>query len=82
MREGDLWWATLRKAILHEADLSGARLQGADLVGADLSGAKLRTAFLDEADLTGATGITSEELEKQTIMPLQGTTMPDGSIHP
>ncbi len=75
-----------RVANLSDADLSRALLSGADLSGTDLSGAILSRADLSDADLSNAnlkdaTGITTEELEKQAKS-LQDATMPDGSIHP
>ena len=59
---------------------SGAYLVGANLHEANLSGVDLSTADLSGANLKGVIGITVEELEKQAKL-LQGTTMPDGSIH-
>lgn len=64
---------------INESD--GTNLSGANLSGADLSGANLSGAILHGACLKDATGITSEELEKQANS-LKGATMPDGSIHP
>ncbi len=82
----DLNGAFLNGAFLNGANLSGADLNGAFLNGANLSGADLHGAFLHGANLSGAnlkgtTGITLEELEKDAKS-LQGTTMPDGSVHP
>jgi uncharacterized protein YjbI with pentapeptide repeats len=78
--------AELRAANLRSANLMGTELAGADLRNADLSGAALHNAVLAgvdfrNANLNGATGITNEELEKQTNQ-LEGATMPDGSKHP
>jgi len=92
----NLYRASLREANLEEIDLSGANLQranlmhanlqkanlgGANLQGTRLLGADLQGARLFGANLKDATGITIEELEKQTKS-LKGATMPDGSIHP
>jgi uncharacterized protein YjbI with pentapeptide repeats len=78
----DLRGADLRRADLNEADLGGAMLSGADLHGADLSGgADFSGADLSNANLKAATGITTEELEKQAKS-LKGAIMPDGSKHP
>jgi uncharacterized protein YjbI with pentapeptide repeats len=87
----DLSHAHLSGAYLLGADLSGADLSFADLSGAHLSGAHLRGAKLSRADLlgadlsaanlTGAFGVTKERLEGQASS-LEGTVMPDGSIHP
>jgi uncharacterized protein YjbI with pentapeptide repeats len=82
----DLNGAFLHKAFLNGANLSGADLNGANLSEANLSGANLHGAFLHGANLSGANlkdtaGITIEELEKDAKS-LQGTAMPDGSVHP
>jgi hypothetical protein len=87
----DLSHAHLSGAYLLGADLSGADLSFADLSGAHLSGAHLRGAKLSRADLlgadlsaanlTGVFGVTKERLEGQASS-LEGTVMPDGSIHP
>jgi len=90
-----LYFAALAKtdlsgAILGGADLTNAVLCGA-ILGADLppglhpgwgkfSGATFFQADLSGADLKGATGIVTEELEKQAKS-LKGATMPDGTIH-
>ncbi len=72
--EANLRGANLREANLYAADLTHAKLPGAKLFGANLRGANLR-----EANLRGAT-VTPEQLSQARS--LQGTTMPDGSIHP
>ena len=78
--------ATLTNADLRGTDLSDVYLYSSDLSGANLSGANLSGALLPHANLSGATGVTEQSLERQ-ILPeasygLDGTTMPDGSIHP
>ncbi len=73
--------AALSNADLSFADLSGAHLSGAHLRGAKLSRADLLGADLSAANLTGAFGVTKERLEGQASS-LEGTVMPDGSIHP
>ena len=77
----DLRGADLRGAKLDSATLSYANLSGAYLNSATLSGANLSGADLSGANLQSAAGITIEELEKQAKS-LQGTIMPDGTIHP
>jgi uncharacterized protein YjbI with pentapeptide repeats len=84
--EAFLSGANLRKSDLRGADLSfadliGSLLSGANLSEANLSEADLSEADLSEANLKDATGITTEELEKQ-VKSLKGATMPDGSKHP
>ena len=91
LRGANLRGANLRSATLHFAELHFAKLSGAFLNSADLSNADLSNADLSRANLTGAildgavlksaTGITIEELEKQTSS-LKGAILPDGSIHP
>ena len=82
LRDANLRDAKLWNADLSAADLRGAMLSGADLHGADLSGgADFSGADLSNANLKTATGITTEELEKQAKS-LQGAIMPDGSKHP
>ena len=58
---------------LIDADLSGAELVGLDLTGTDLSGADVSGANLSEA------ADNDEQLE--TVWSLEGTTMPDGTVH-
>jgi uncharacterized protein YjbI with pentapeptide repeats len=72
--------ADLSDAILRAADLSYTNLVGVNLSGAYLLEADLSGADLSGANLKGATGVTVEELEKQTKS-LKGATMPDGSLH-
>jgi uncharacterized protein YjbI with pentapeptide repeats len=85
MRRVDLHGANLEGADLHGANLRAADLGAANLSRADLSSAQLDIANLSAADLSAAilkdaTGTTSEGLDEATS--LQGTTMPDGSLHP
>jgi uncharacterized protein YjbI with pentapeptide repeats len=80
----NLFRANLSKANLSEANLKGANLSGAYLLGTNLSGADLSEADLSFAEL-GAVNlnrawVTREQVEQAKS--LQGTTMPDGSIHP
>jgi hypothetical protein len=89
----DLSYADLRGANLIGSDLSDANLRGADLShadlnGADLSRANLREVFLSHADLSGAdltkanlanTTVTAEQLAQTKT--LEGTTLPDGTVH-
>ena len=92
-RGANLEQADLSGAKLYDADLSGANLSGADLTGAklyrtdlsgadlreaDLSGASLLQTILRGADLGGAT-VTDEQLDK--AWHLEGTILPDGSVH-
>jgi hypothetical protein len=79
LRGADLKRANLERARLEGADLEGADLRGADLEGANLEGARLQVANLQEATLRG-TNVTEEQLA--ATRSLQGTTMPDGSVHP
>ena len=81
LNSADLSKADLSKADLSKANLHKADLTEANLLETDLSAAKLYGANLTGAKLKDVTGITVEELEKQTIS-LEGATMPDGSIHP
>ena len=76
-----LFRAELDKADLSDADLSGADLKGAFLRETDLKGTNLSDADLSGANLKDATGITSDELERQTTF-LKGAIMPDGTKHP
>lgn len=78
LSDADLREADLTGANLNVGDLVGANLRGAKLGGAKLLGADLREADLSQADLSG-TEITESEWEKAKS--LEGTTMPDGSIH-
>jgi uncharacterized protein YjbI with pentapeptide repeats len=72
LNNADLFYANLSGANLSSADLSHADLNGANLSGADLYG-----AVLEGADLSDASGITNEDLNRQTFR-LKGATMPDG----
>jgi uncharacterized protein YjbI with pentapeptide repeats len=72
--------SSLQFANLTETDLSGADLTAANLSLAHFSGTKLSGADLRNAILKDSHGITIEELEKQAKS-LEGTIMPDGSIH-
>ena len=74
--------ATLIKVDMSRVNLSDAHLNYATLVEADLSGVNLsRTdlsgAELERANLSGASGITNENLMRQTFR-LEGATMPNG----
>jgi uncharacterized protein YjbI with pentapeptide repeats len=66
LRGADVSRAVPRYANLSRTDLSGSNLSGADLHGTDLQG----------ADLSSASGITNEELMRQTFR-LEGATMPN-----
>jgi hypothetical protein len=87
LRRAHLFYADLRGANLSGSTLSGADLSGAvpryatlwgaDLSGANLSGADLQGAGLEGADLSNASGITNEDLKRQTFR-LTGATMPNG----
>jgi hypothetical protein len=77
-RGANLEQADLSGAKLYDADLSGANLSGADLREADLSGASLLQTILRGADLSEAT-VTDEQLDK--AWHLEGTILPDGSVH-
>jgi uncharacterized protein YjbI with pentapeptide repeats len=95
LENADLGAADLNGANLEGADLSGADLFVADLSGhlsrGDLGGTALTRTILSEADLSNAVlryavlrtarGVTKEGLEQQTDS-LEGTIMPDGTIHP
>jgi len=74
----DLGGADLRGANLTEANLIGADLREADLTGADLTGANLERTILRGADLSGA-AVTNEQLDR--AWNLEGTILPDGSVH-
>jgi uncharacterized protein YjbI with pentapeptide repeats len=78
LRKADLSGAILRFARLSDADLSEARLNRADLHEADLRGVNLRGADLSDADLS-ETRVTLEQLAQARS--LEGTTMPDGTVH-
>jgi hypothetical protein len=88
LREADLTGANLFEANLREADLSGADLTEAQLSGANLSSADLCEAdltranlfriILPGADLRGA-AVTNEQLDR--AWNLEGTILPDGSVH-
>jgi uncharacterized protein YjbI with pentapeptide repeats len=85
LSDADLSGANLIGADLSDADLSGANLSDAYLIGANLSDAYLSRANLNDvrlpgADLSRARGVTNEELEEQAES-LEGTTMPDESVH-
>lgn len=76
--------ASLENADLFFANLSGVNLAGADLHSAnlgytDLRGATFIRANLSNASLNGAK-VTSKQLAQAAS--LQGTIMPDGSVHP
>ena len=73
--------ANLTRANLLAAILKEANFDGADLSETDLSHTQLEGVNFSDANLKGAKGITIEELEKQAGS-VQGTIMPDGSIHP
>jgi len=81
LRGAELSYSVLDGADIKEADLSGAWLVKSDLIGANLDGTNLNGAIIAHANFKDATGITNEEIEKQTKS-LKGATMPDGSIHP
>jgi hypothetical protein len=74
----DLSGADLREADLTGANLFEANLRDADLSGADLTEANLRDADLSGAHLRGAT-LTNEQLDR--AWNLEGTILPDGSVH-
>ncbi|HEX8681818.1 MAG TPA: pentapeptide repeat-containing protein [Ardenticatenaceae bacterium] len=78
LHQVDLGGTDLTMANLQGADLSEATLHNANLRGADLTEANLRAANLIEADLHGAR-INSDQLAQARS--LQGTIMPDGTIH-
>jgi hypothetical protein len=67
LREAGWSNATLSEVVLSWANLSGANLSREDLSGADLQG----------ADLSSASGITNEDLKRQTFR-LEGAPMPNG----
>ncbi len=73
----------LNKADLSDVDFSGADLSDVNLNEAELFDANLTVAWLLNAELKGAylTGaiVTQEQLSQAAS--LQGTTMPDGTIH-
>jgi uncharacterized protein YjbI with pentapeptide repeats len=72
-----LYRANLFRANLLQANLRNANLREANLIGADLSGADLSAA-----DLTGAKiGFNDRIMVKLTGAILEGTIMPDGTIH-
>jgi uncharacterized protein YjbI with pentapeptide repeats len=70
--------AILQPTRLASLDLPEIEPRHADLSLADLSGADLSGAVLSKADLTGAT-VTDEQLAQAAS--LEGTTMPDGTVH-
>ena len=83
LSDADLHGSDLSEADLSEADLSSADLCrtylfAANLRGADLSGADMRRANLRKANLEGAT-VTNEQLAEAGS--LEGTILPDGSVH-
>jgi uncharacterized protein YjbI with pentapeptide repeats len=85
----DLSEANLSRAVLTRADLSGINLTGVNLTGAylseaNLTGANLTRADLFEADLSGADLTIARIANAQliTASSLQGTILPDGSMHP
>lgn len=63
---------------LRDADLGGADLTGANLSWAWLQRANLEGAILDSANLHGAM-VTDEQLSQAKS--LEGTTLPDGTVH-
>ncbi|MBP6177945.1 MAG: pentapeptide repeat-containing protein [Anaerolineales bacterium] len=78
LREADLRFTNFQRANLLQADMQGAYLWGADLKEANLYNAKLQGAYLKEANLWGSS-ITNEQLIQ--VESLEGTTMPDGTVH-
>jgi len=78
LSEADLREADLREADLTGAQLFGANLSGADLRKADLTKANLFRSILSGADLSGAV-VTNEKLDR--ALNLEGTVLPDGSVH-
>ncbi len=75
----DLSEANLRGAFFHgKIDLNGANLSRADLSNIQFTYCEIN---LSETNLKDASGITIEQLEKETTL-LKSATMPDGSIHP
>jgi hypothetical protein len=83
LTRANLFGANLRGADLREADLTGSRvhwanLSSADLREADLTEANLYRIILSGADLSGA-AVTNELLDRAGN--LQGTILPDGSVH-
>jgi uncharacterized protein YjbI with pentapeptide repeats len=84
LHDAKLFGAHLEGVALSHADLSGvhlghASLNGATLFNADLSEVILSRAILKGANLSGVT-VRAEQVEQAKS--LEGTTMPDGSIHP
>ena len=77
LSEATLGNADLSGANLNQANLSGAYLSEAYLTEANLKGADLSGADLSGVDLNGATGVTTEELERQAKS-LKCATMPNG----
>jgi uncharacterized protein YjbI with pentapeptide repeats len=58
-------------------------LRTANLSEAKLIGADLREAYLIEVDLTGA-GLRGAKVTKERLAqakPLEGATLPDGTVH-
>jgi hypothetical protein len=83
LTRANLFEANLRGADLREADLTGAQvhwanLSSADLREADLTEANLYRIILPGADLSGA-AVTNKQLDRAGN--LQGTILPDGSVH-
>jgi uncharacterized protein YjbI with pentapeptide repeats len=85
LRDVQLWGNDLTGANLSKADLRGAELSGAhvalilgDAADGDFGDAILTGADLSRANLTEAT-ITQEQLAQ--CASLEGTIMPDGTIH-
>jgi hypothetical protein len=94
LSSADLNSADLRDAFLYDTNLSGADLRGAELHGTDLHGANLNdaraihvdlsNADLNSADLSGAnlSGAVVTNNQLVNAASLNGTIMPDGTIHP
>jgi uncharacterized protein YjbI with pentapeptide repeats len=70
--------ANLRRTILYGANLTNALLVATDLEEASLKNAVLDNALIEHCNLKGAK-VTEEQLEKARS--LEGTIMPDGTVH-
>ncbi len=93
LQNANLKGANLTDANLQDADLGDVNLQGADLSNTNLQGAKLGNANLQGAKLEGAnlqgawivdTNLKDAKVSNAqlaTAESLEGTTMPDGTIH-
>jgi uncharacterized protein YjbI with pentapeptide repeats len=79
----DLTGAMLADSNLGDADLEGANLTEADLSRANMSGANLEEANLTQVNLSGANLIGAAVTERQLALAqsLQGTILPDGTVH-